>query len=179
MSKLASLLALVGLACADSQFAPDPVYGMELGFCPVAPPTVGNNFDSARMEGHWYVVQVDKWGTAKAQDCLTFSIVDTENKLYPIWNFKTTYNYYDYENDAIISDPTIYQTFDADGSGRITPTWLPFAARIYSDNFDVLDTDYDNYAIIYSCNDVFFTYYREVMVLSRTPRISETYLEYI
>ena len=76
MSKIASLLALAGLAQADAQFAPDPVYGMEIGFCPIAPANVGNYFDAARMEGHWYVIQVDKWGTAKAQDCLTYTIID-------------------------------------------------------------------------------------------------------
>ena len=61
----------------------------------------------------------------------------------------------------------------------ISPTWLPFFRWWYHENWDVIDTDYNNYAIIYSCNDVFFSYYREVQVLSRTPRISDEYMRYI
>ena len=90
-----------------------------------------------------------------------------------------TYNHFDYLTDTIYSDARIHQRFDDDGSGRITATWAPFWRWLISDNWDVLETDYNNYAIIYSCNDVFFSYYREVTVLSRTPRISDTYLEYI
>ena len=56
MSKIASLLALAGLTQAESQFLPDSIYGLELGFCPAAPDKVGPLFDSALMEGHWYVV---------------------------------------------------------------------------------------------------------------------------
>ena len=40
----------------------------------------------------------------------------------------------------------------------------------------VLDTDYDNYAIIYNCDDWFFGFTRTVWLLSRTPRIDDTYV---
>ena len=41
------------------------------------------------------------------------------------------------------------------------------------ENFDVIATDYNNYAVVSGCNDLFFSYYREAWILSRTPRLSE------
>lgn len=73
-----------------------------------------------------------------------------------------TYNHYDYATDTIYSDNDILQYFNEKGGGKITSAKLPIFRSIYADNWDVLDTDYNNYAIIYSCNNVFFSYYREV-----------------
>jgi hypothetical protein len=36
----------------------------------------GGGFEPDRMEGHWYVAQVDKWSAMKDQECITYSIVD-------------------------------------------------------------------------------------------------------
>ena len=44
------------------------------------------------------------------------------------------------------------------------------------ENFDVIATDYNNYAVVYGCNDLFFSYFREAWILSRTPRLSENYV---
>ena len=64
MSKIASLLAILGIVSADSQFDPEPINGLEAGFCPIAPKTQGDSFEPDKMEGHWYVIQIDKWGAA-------------------------------------------------------------------------------------------------------------------
>lgn len=86
-TKIASLLALAGLA-SGQQALPDPIYGLEFGFCPIKPKLYGTGFKSAQMEGNWYVIQTDKYGSAKDQDCTTYTIYDQENAWFPTFDFR-------------------------------------------------------------------------------------------
>ena len=40
-------------------------------------------------------------------------------------------------------------------------------------NYGILSTDYDNYVIVYSCNDYTFFSYEYLWILSRKPEIDE------
>ena len=62
--------------------------------------------------------------------------------------------------------------FGALGRGR-----MPTGRTRLLENFDVIATDYNNYAVVYGCNDLFFSFYREAWILSRTPRLSENYVD--
>jgi hypothetical protein len=44
--------------------------------------------------------------------------------------------------------------------------------------FIVLDTDYNNYSLEYTCQDLFFVHDQNVILRSRTPRISQYYVDY-
>ena len=62
--------------------------------------------------------------------------------------------------------------FDEDGNGNVKFWWYP------EGNYQVIDTDYNNYAIVYGCDDWFFSYTKQVWLLSRTPRISQAYIDH-
>ena len=62
--------------------------------------------------------------------------------------------------------------FDDKGNGNVKFWWYP------EGNYQVLDTDYNNYAIVYGCDDWYYSYTREVWLLSRTPRLDEHYVDY-
>tara|TARA_B110000285_G_C14752910_1_gene436024 strand:- start:89 stop:361 length:273 start_codon:yes stop_codon:yes gene_type:complete len=40
----------------------------------------------------------------------------------------------------------------------------------------ILDTDYNNYTVVYNCDNWFFGFTRAVWMLSRTPRIDDSYV---
>ena len=63
--------------------------------------------------------------------------------------------------------------FDENGNGYVAPTAFP----LIGGNYQILDTDYNNYVIVYGCDDWFFFHTREVWILSRTPRISQEYID--
>lgn len=44
-------------------------------------------------------------------------------------------------------------------------------------NFYVLSTDYDNYAVLYTCTNALFVYAQNVWILSRKSALEESYLE--
>ena len=77
-----------------------------------------------------------------------------------------------YEKDTVTNsirpDGTSFLNarFDSNGNGLVSAAIYP------PGNYQILDTDYNNYAIVYGCDDWFFFYTREVWLLSRTPRIS-------
>ena len=62
--------------------------------------------------------------------------------------------------------------FNEDGNGKVRASYYP------EGNYQILDTDYNNYTIVYGCDDWFFFYTREVWLLSRTPRISQDYVDH-
>ena len=82
-------------------------------------------------------------------------------------SLRTTNNEY---SDTIIDGtdlPFARATFDKDGYGKVKFWWYP------DGNYWVLDTDYDNYAIVYGCDNWFGFWTQEAWLLSRTPTVSD------
>ena len=173
MSKLIkSTLALIaGVAAQDPN-----LFGLEFGFCPKKPVPVGN-FEPTRYQGTWYEVKRDKYlWYEKDTNCVTATyFFNTQNPLYPV---SVNNQSYDYKKDIVTNtlldngDAYARAKFDEDGNGNVKFWWYP------EGNYQVIDTDYNNYAIVYGCDDWFFSYTREVWLLSRTPRLDQRYVDY-
>ena len=62
--------------------------------------------------------------------------------------------------------------------GKCSVSFFNSPIDLSKSNYQVIDTDYNNYAIVYGCDDWFFSYTREVWLLSRTPRLDQKYIDY-
>ena len=52
-----------------------------------------------------------------------------------------------------------------------------FISKLFKGDYRVIDTDYKNYALVYSCSDFYFAKVFTAYILSRTPELPEEYLE--
>ena len=70
------MAGLMSLSQAQ-EATPDPIFGLEFGFCPVgddlAIHDTMTSFDPIRMQGNWYVVYRDKYQIRHEEECLVYS----------------------------------------------------------------------------------------------------------
>jgi lipocalin len=55
-------------------------------------------------------------------------------------------------------------------------TWI---GKLFKGDYQVVETDYEGFAVVYSCSDFFFARYEYVWILSRTPQVTEEKLNEI
>ena len=168
-----SIIAASTFALTQGQFQT-----WEAGFCPTDPEPVGN-FEADRYQGNWFEQYRDKdlWYEFN-QDCTTasyFLYKDDPLDQYPIG---VNNRKYVYATDTVTEtrDPGMKRPFanarlDKDGKGAVKFRFFPEGKYI------VIDTDYNNYAVVYNCDDWFFGFTRAVWLLSRTPRLSQNYVD--
>ena len=170
MSKLFATIALIATTSAQ-----DNRLGVEFGFCPTKPVPVGN-FTPERYQGNWYEIKRDKYlWYERDVDCVTASYFFQANR--PFYPVSVNNQKYEYENDTVTNtlksngDSNLVARFDADGNGKVRSSIYP------EGNYQILDTDYNNYTIVYGCDDWFFSFTREAWILSRTPRLDQKYID--
>ena len=135
------------------------------------------NFDKERYEGNWYEQYRDKdlWYEYNS-DCCTASYTSYSDDTtgFPIGVNNRKYvrstDTITETRDAWSTRPYANAKLDDQGLGAVKFRFFPEGKYI------ILDTDYENYTIVYNCDDWFFGFTRAVWMLARKPEIEESYV---
>ena len=139
-------------------------------------PTPVMNFDINRYIGNWYEIIRDKdvWyeNTNNIPDqCVTATYYKTSRPFYQI-----NVNNRNYKN-GILKDPTFFgftyswARCDQSGNCHVKFWWYP------EGNYQILATDYDNYVLIYGCDNWGFVYTNQAWILSRTRTLPDSTIQ--
>ena len=127
------------------------------------------DFDQSKYTGTWYSTFEDfrNWNSP----CVTATYTPMENGDIKVYNRAWTwFFYYGLTGSATCgTDGKCWVTFNWWGS-RPDTTKVP--------NYNIISTDYDNYAFVYSCDNLSDNKKREsAWILTRTPKISDEKLK--
>jgi apolipoprotein D and lipocalin family protein len=150
MFKTVALLALVGLAQA----------GYSTGSCPT--PSLQAAFDATRYMGLWYEQARDKTMPWESNDCQQARYTLNADGTVGVHN--TQYN----PSTDLVDGATAVATFDG-AKGAVSFFWYAPAG-----DYEVLATDYSNYAIVYSCSSFYFAKSEYVWLLTRQQTIDDS-----
>ena len=167
MVQLRSVAAILGVASASRTY----------GRCPEFNPM--NTFDMNRFFGKWYDIWTDwenpnVWGS----QCATQQIWNPAN---PDRNSENQVEYTDRRSYYYLFGAYAYTgglldcPYKPDGTCKRN-TYL----NRYEDrkNYYVIDTDYDNWALVYDCNNIIGESKAEnFWIMSRAPRLSDHHVE--
>ncbi|XP_068242913.1 apolipoprotein D-like [Palaemon carinicauda] len=133
------------------------------GRCPSAPPM--KDFEMDKLVGIWYIVEAFDSG----EKCMTWNI--SRDATPDTWKVVE-----DKENGAIHSaglshakfnSGTIYQP-DKNNPAKMKSYW-PISGIAGDTEFTVHDTDYENFASVFECQNVGLFHRENGLILSRTP----------
>jgi len=130
------------------------------GRCPDLP--VVSNFDVSRYLGKWYEIEKYFAVFELGGTCISAKYTDNGNGTVGVYNSQT---------QAISRKRRTIQgtarVVDGDGKAKLGVRFpsVPFAGEA---PYWVLDTDYDNYSVVWSCNDLTFFNFQIVWFLSRS-----------
>lgn len=150
---VSATLALLGLVQA----------GGELGSCPAV--QLQENFDAVRYQGTWYEQARDK--------AMYFENYDCQQARYHLYSDLTlrVHNSQLNPKTGLIEDAFANGTCNG-AQCSIKFDQQPFFAP--KGDYRVVETDYDNYSIVYSCTEVLgFGKFHYVWILTRAQTISD------
>lgn len=147
-----------------------------IGWCPVfnAPKAVGN-FQPEKYAGNWYEIRHDKdvW-YQKDTSCVTVSYT-YDPAWWKIYAIDVNNRSYDKEKDEISTttwdngDSYAWARCDDEGNCNVKFWWYP------EGQYQVLDTDYTSFALVYGCDNWFGLFYtNQAWILSRTRTMSQS-----
>ena len=126
---------------------------------------VQENFDLDRYTGLWYEIEHDcKFFWEKSGECITAHYSQNEDGTITVWNSQTEEG----SNERSGFEGVAYVEEGAD--------LQVIFFGIYEGDYKVLATDYDNYSIVYSCNEFSFLEGKsklDIWLMSRTPTVSQ------
>ncbi|CAG7838145.1 unnamed protein product [Allacma fusca] len=156
---LAVLLVLVNAAVIYGQI---PSFGR----CPDFP--VVGHFAANKYLGKWY--EIEKYFTIfeLGGTCITATYTDLGNGTIGVFNAMTemlSRKRRTISGTAVLDDPS-------DGQAKLSVTFpsIPFSGKA---PYWVLDTDYDNYSVVWSCNNLALFNFQIVWFLSRSRNPTE------
>ena len=146
-------LASVGLVCAR----------ISVGQC--GTPALQANFDATKYVGTWFQVAKDKTSPFENGNC--------EQARYSI-NADGTLRVFNSQFDN-----STQQIITADGTAWCNGPQCAVKFFWFSPSADyrVMTTDYDNYALVYACNDVFMGKVDYVWLLTREQNPDQKYVD--
>lgn len=153
LSRIAFILILFSLLCSYIDTL------IEFGRCPYRPSKL-TTVDLNRLSGNWYVVATsDK--TDSLFRCTTMDFKTSGNS-----EFSVTINSKRLDGRTIISEGKARQK---DNPVEFNISFSDnYFSDLFKDDFEVIDTDYDKYAIIYTCGDFTTFRYENIWILLRS-----------
>merc|ERR1711860_63862 len=149
-----TVVCILAIACTVSGQVPG------FGGCPNV--EVMKGFDATKYTGTWYEFQ------------RYFVLFELNGKCG-----KATYTYDNSDNSIIVENDGINKNTgkatyvkgkaaapDSNVPAKLVVTF-PTASRFAKGNYWVIDTDYENYSVVYSCNDIKLAHADIVWILSR------------
>jgi len=156
---------------ADLQQTTQPSYGIYLpGSCP--PLSTVKTFNLTAYTGRWFEITKMPMVFELGQDCVTADYQKLNESSISVVN----------------SGQIIYTKKRTTVKGMAITTnipgrldlhlALPYPLPGFEGEYDVVDTDYENYAVVYSCKQVVPKHYmvQNAWVLSRKPQLADEYL---
>ncbi len=147
------ILALAAVARCDFQWGGCPSYKRNM-----------ENFDINKYTGKWFEIAREKTTPFQKGDCTTAQYSLNEDGSVKVVNSELLPN-------------GSYQSV----TGKATTTSDPFRLKVsFSDNlfgklfkgdYQVVETDYESYSVVYSCTDLLFARIEYYWILSRTNHI--------
>jgi apolipoprotein D and lipocalin family protein len=129
----------------------------------------GKEFHTKDYLGKWYEVARHNTIPFQKGECTTAEYSLNEAGNIAILNQEKL-------NDAYVGVKG--EGFNTDDAFRFKITFeLGFFSKYFKGDYRVINTDYKNYAIIYSCTDYFFGKFYYAWILSRTPELPQILLE--
>ena len=147
-------------------------------------PDAVEDFDKKRFEGNWFEIYRDRSVWYELGDhCVTATWTCRE---YPSWikNYIGWFHECGVDNKRYV--PEEDRINSTDKSSNALKARCPYNSGfcfvktgIFPEgNLIILDTDYNNYSIEYSCTDYVVAHSQFAWVKSRTPRLSDNYIEH-
>lgn len=124
-----------------------------------------DSFDLKRYTGKWYEIAREKHTPFQKGDCTSASYSINDNGTLKVVNSELLPN--GEFNSAIgtaysTKDPFVFEVFFSDS----------FFAKLFPGDYQVVDTDYESYSVVYSCTSIALLARIEFYwILSRTPKI--------
>ncbi|KOC65251.1 Apolipoprotein D [Habropoda laboriosa] len=140
-----------------------------LGDCPLVEPAKA--FEMSRFLGLWYVIQK----TSTASKCITYNYTrDEEPGVYiltqvsdhPILGLTPLKHRYHYTGELTVPEPSTPARMEI----RFPLNLIGSASHV------VVSTDYQNYAVIFTCQKLKFWNRQSLTILSRNRDLDKTYL---
>jgi len=153
---------MFALVCCVLALGMPAVMALDFDTCPSPP--VMNNFDISKYLGTWYEIERN-YNPAESSKhrCGTTHISQLDSNDYNVM-FNTTWKYRDTTRRQVIKGK--YNANDEPAKLKIKP--IPLFPK---QNYWVLDTDYDNYAIVWSCAEFYFSHYELVWIFGRNKNM--------
>ncbi|KZC13376.1 PREDICTED: apolipoprotein D-like [Dufourea novaeangliae] len=164
MKTLSSFLFLLGF------FIYAGAHTYHTGACPLVEPMQG--FQMNRFLGVWYVIQK----TTTASKCITYNYtrgeepgeyVITQDSDHPILGLTPLKHEYHYTGELSVPEPSIAARMQV----RFPLSVAGSASHV------IFATDYDNYAGIFTCQQVAFIHRQSATILSRRRDLDMSYVE--
>ena len=140
------------------------------GGCPTIKRPQEAKFDLNQYLGKWYSIATSKSFGAKKGECSTADYSIRDDGSIRVFNAELL-------ADGTINsvDATAYQ--NPSDSFKLGIKFSKFQPDWLLADYEIVETDYTNYALIYCCTNLFLARKETVFILSRTPVMEEKSLE--
>lgn len=141
--------------------------GFKWGGCPTYTRNM-ESFDITRYTGKWYEIAREKSTPFQKGDCTTAQYSQNEEGSVTVLNTELLPNgqYQSAQGKAIsTSDPFRFKVSFSDS----------FFGKLFKGDYQVVETDYDNFSIVYSCTDLLVGRIEYYWLLSRNPHIESDF----
>ncbi|XP_005180903.2 apolipoprotein D [Musca domestica] len=160
LKQIAVLICLIQLGQAQV---------LNRGSCNKNIPTV-QNFDATRYLGRWYEQEKYPFIFELGGKCIYAEYGQLKNGDLSVYNYNI--------NELTGRPNDILGSAKLVDSGKLKVRFNNMPAFIGSADYWVLDTDYDNYAVVYSCTDVLGLFNAQVVwILTRERSPNPQYIE--
>ncbi len=152
---IALTITTLSMITCDTSFGGCPSVNYEL-----------QSFDPERYLGTWYEVARSKSIPFEKGDCISAQYTSREDGKIGVLNTMQV--------DGVKESASAVATRDKTDQFRLQVQFGDsFIAKLFKGDYRVVDTDYENYAIVYSCSDFIIGKVEYYWVLSRTPVMEE------
>lgn len=154
------ILAIIGFAACESSWGSCPSFKYEQ-----------DSFQSNDYLGKWYEIARHKGTPFQKGDCTTAEYSALENGNIKVVNSE-------YTNGVLTR--AVGEAEKSEDQFRLKISFgKSLFSKFFKGDYRVVDTDYKNYTLVYSCTDFFFGNFYFVWVLAREPTLPEATVQKI